>query len=354
MEFGIALATSTESWKAVKRADQLGFSNAWFYDTQLLNPDVFIAMTQAAMHTERIRLGTGVLIPSNRIEPVAANAFASLGKIAPGRIDFGVGTGFTGRRTMGLGALPLARMKTYVERVQALLRGETIEWDFEGKLRKIRFLNPDFGLINLEDDIPLHVSAMGPKARRVTAELGGGWLNFGGLVEPAIADLADMQVAWKEAGRTEPLHSTLFIVGCVLQRGEALDSERVLAQAGPWVSVFLHNLVESTEPGSLKGLLAPIANQALERYREIHQAYEPADARYLSNHRGHLMFQRPEERELMSAELIETLAGFVGTPDQLRSRIRALKEAGYSQVAIQLIEHHEAALEEWAEVVEGV
>jgi 5,10-methylenetetrahydromethanopterin reductase len=245
-------------------------------------------------------------------------------------------------------------MKTYVERVQALLRGETIEWDFEGKLRKIRFLNPDFGLINLEDDIPLHVSAMGPKARRVAAELGGGWLNFGGLVEPAISDLADMQSAWKETGRTEPLHSTLFILGCVLQPGEALDSERVLAQAGPWVSVFLHNLVESTEPGSLKGLLAPIANEALERYREIHQAYEPEDARYLSNHRGHLMFQRPEERELMSAELIETLAGFVGTPDQLRSRIRALKEAGYSQVAIQLIEHHEAALEEWAEVVEGV
>ena len=93
MEFGIALATSTESWKAVKRAEELGFSHAWFYDTQLLNPDVFIGMTQAAMTTQRIRLGTGVLIPSNRIEPVTANALATLNKIAPGRIDFGVGTG---------------------------------------------------------------------------------------------------------------------------------------------------------------------------------------------------------------------------------------------------------------------
>lgn len=351
MEFAIALATSTESWKAVKRAEQLGFSHAWFYDTQLLNPDVFIAMTQAAMHTQRIRLGTGVLIPSNRIEPVAANAFASLNKIAPGRIDFGVGTGFTGRRTMGLGALPLARMKTYVERVQALLCGETVEWEFEGKTRKIRFLNPDFGLINLDDGIPLHVSAMGPKARRVAAQLGGGWINFGGLVEPAIADLADMRSAWTEAGRSEALHSTLFIVGCVLRPGEALDSERVLAQAGPWVSVFLHNLVESTEPGSMKGLLPPIANEALERYREIYRAYEPEDARYLSNHRGHLMFQRPEERELMSAELIEALCGFVGTPEQLLSRIRALADAGYSQIAVQLIEHHEDALEEWAKVL---
>lgn len=354
MEFAIALATSTESWKAVKRAEQLGFSHAWFYDTQLLNPDVFIAMTQAAMHTERIRLGTGVLIPSNRIEPVTANALATLGKIAPARIDFGVGTGFTARRTMGLSALPLARMKSYVERVQALLRGETIEWDFEGKTRKIRFLNPEFGLINLEDEIPLHVSAMGPKARRLAVELGGGWLNFGSLVEPAITDLADIQSVWKASGNSGPLHSTLFTLGCVLAPGEAFDSDRVLAQAGPWVSVFLHNLVELTEPGSMKGLLTPVANDALERYREIYRGYEPEDARYLSNHAGHLMFQRPEERALMSAELIETLVGFVGTPDVLRERIRTLAEAGYSQLAIQLVEHHEDALEEWAEVFDGV
>ncbi len=165
MDFGIALATSTESWKAVKRAEELGFTHAWFYDTQLLNPDVFIGMTQAAMTTKRIRLGTGVLIPSNRIEPVTANALATLNKIAPGRIDFGVGTGFTGRRTMGLGAITLARLETYVERVQALLRGETIYWDFEGETRAIRFLNPDFGLINIDSPIPLHVSAFGPKAR---------------------------------------------------------------------------------------------------------------------------------------------------------------------------------------------
>ena len=105
MQFAIALASSTESWRAVKRAEELGFHAAWFYDTQLLNPDVFMCMTQAAMATEKIRLGTGVLIPSNRIEPVAANAFATLNKIAPGRVDFGVGTGFTGRRTMGLSAI---------------------------------------------------------------------------------------------------------------------------------------------------------------------------------------------------------------------------------------------------------
>jgi len=34
----------------------------------------------------------------------------------------------------------------------------------------------------------------------------------------------------------------------------------------------------------MKGLLPPIANDPLERHRESHRAYEPEDARYLSNH----------------------------------------------------------------------
>ncbi len=353
MDFGIALATSTESWKAVKRAEELGFTHAWFYDTQLLNPDVFIGMTQAAMTTNRIRLGTGVLIPSNRIEPVTANALATLNKIAPGRIDFGVGTGFTGRRTMGLGAITLARLETYVERVQALLRGETIYWDFEGESRAIRFLNPDFGLIDIESPIPLHVSAFGPKARKLTAKLGAGWVNFGADVNRAAKELDDMRGAWREAGRTEPLYSTQFALGCVLKNGERADSARAIAQAGPLVAVLFHNLVETTSAGSMAGVLPDPVNAALEAYRKVYNGYEPADARYLMNHRGHLMFIKPEERPLLTAPLIESFS-FTGTQDVLLERLRTLKAAGYSQFTIQLVEGQEAALEDWSNLFERV
>src|ERR1700757_4068593 len=116
MRFAIAVATDAESWRVVRRAEELGFSRAWFYDTQMLSADPFVAMAAAAMKTTKIRLGTGVLIPSNRIAPVTANAFASLNKLAPGRIDFGVGTGFTGRRAMGLGAVKLADMEEICSR----------------------------------------------------------------------------------------------------------------------------------------------------------------------------------------------------------------------------------------------
>src|SRR5436853_55747 len=149
VDFGIALAPGVDAWKVVERAERLGFSHAWFYDTQMLCADVFVAMALAAAHTSRIVLGTGVLVPSNRIAPGAANGLASLNRLAPGRTVFGVRTGFTARNTMGLGPMKLSDLREYVRVVQSLLRGETVEWAFEGARRKIRFLNPEAGLIDI-------------------------------------------------------------------------------------------------------------------------------------------------------------------------------------------------------------
>ena len=170
----------------MKRAEELGYARAWFFDTQMLNADIFVAMGAAAVQTSRIPLATGVLIPSNRIAPVAASALASLNALAPGRIDFGISTGFTARRTMGLGPVPLADMKEYIRIVQGLLAGETLEWTFEGKRRKIGFLNPEIGVFNITDPIPLHISALGPRGRRPTAELGAGWMNATGNMGYAV------------------------------------------------------------------------------------------------------------------------------------------------------------------------
>ena len=132
MDFGIALAPGVDAWKAVKRAEELGFSHAWLYDTQLLCADVFVAMALAAEHTSRIQIGPGVLVPTNRIAPVAANGLASLNRLAPGRIVLGIGTGFTARLTMGHGPMKLSDLKEYVRVVRAMLRNETVAWTHEG------------------------------------------------------------------------------------------------------------------------------------------------------------------------------------------------------------------------------
>src|SRR5438270_10066923 len=159
MEFGIGIPTSGESWKLAQRAEELGFTHAWFYDTQMLVGDPFVAMGAAALKTSRIRLGTGVLVPSNRIPAVTASAFATLNAMAPGRIDFGVGTGFSARRAMGFTAIKIMAMETYIGQVYGLLRGDIVELEMEGERRKIRFLNPELDLFNTRDPIALHLSA---------------------------------------------------------------------------------------------------------------------------------------------------------------------------------------------------
>ncbi len=232
MEYGIQLATSAHHWKVVKRAEELGFTHAWFYDTQLLNADVFVAMAAAAMHTTKIKLCTGVLIPSNRIAPVAASALASLNALAPGRIVCGLSTGFTARRTVGLPAITLKRLEEYIRVVRALLNRETVEWSEEGGPHKIRFLNPELGLINLDDPIPFHLSAFGPKSRALAAKLGTGWMS-GGNPKRAAAVLGLMRQSWQEAGRdATALYSTTFGNGCVLAEGEPADSPRARAEPG--------------------------------------------------------------------------------------------------------------------------
>jgi len=351
MKYSVAFASEVDSWRWVKRAEELGFHAAWFYDTQLLNPDVFVCMALAAHETSRIRLGTGVLVPSNRIEPVTANAFASLSKLAPGRIDFGVGTGFTARRTMGLGAIPLAATKTYVEQVQKLLQGDTIDWVFEGEERKIRFLNPELGLIDIKQEVPLWFSAFGPKAKAVAAQLNAGWLNFG--AQGALESLQEMREAWSAAGHdASTLQSNLFFLGAVLGDDPVADEAKLMAEAAPLTAVMFHNMAD--EVGAMGGRnlpQGPLSNLVGE-YMKAHERYKPDDAKYLENHRGHLMFLRPEETHI-SPELVKSTT-MSGTHDELVERMRALKEAGYDQVTVQLVHDHEAAIEAWAEVFQAI
>ena len=154
MDIGIQLTPTATAWKTVQRAEELGFSHAWFYDTQLLCTDILVAMSAAAMKTSRIKLCTGVLVPSNRIAPVAANAMASLNALAPGRVIAGVGTGYTARRTMGLKAQKRADIAEYMRVMRALWSGEVVEAEVEGETHKMKFMQPTEGFINLKDPNP--------------------------------------------------------------------------------------------------------------------------------------------------------------------------------------------------------
>jgi 5,10-methylenetetrahydromethanopterin reductase len=351
MDFGIALPTAADSWKLAQRAEELGFTHAWFYDTQMLSADCFVAMGAAAVNTRRVRLGTGVLVPSNRIAPVTANALATLNQLAPGRIDFGVGTGFTARRAMGFGAIKVKDMETYIAQVYGLLRRETVDFEMEGQKRKIRFLNPELPLFNTKDPIALHLSAFGPRTRALTAKLKAGWIDFVGKVENGIKEVEAMREAWGKAGHAmADLQATAFALGCVLQDGEPADSERAMAQAGPRAAVMLHRAADEALAGLAPGVaMLSKTTPELQAYIDLARGFEPKDAPYLQNHRGHLMFVKPEEKRFVSADLIRATS-FTASEAEIKQRIEALRGAGYTQFTIQLVPGQEAALADWGRI----
>ena len=56
MEFGVAFPSKVGDHELVLRAEELGYDQAWFYDSQMLYSDVYATMALAAYRTRRIRL----------------------------------------------------------------------------------------------------------------------------------------------------------------------------------------------------------------------------------------------------------------------------------------------------------
>src|SRR3954466_2417735 len=217
MQDSCAFPTTLASPEQVVLAEQLGYDRAWLYDTPQQSPDVWMTLALAAERTERIGLGPGVLVPSLRHPMVNAAATATLASLAPGRVAVAFGTGFTGRRAMGYGAIPWAFMDSYIRAYRGLLRGETIEW--EGA--QMRMLHPLGHAEPRPVEVPVVIGALGPKGAAVARELGDGL--FVTLSMPEFAK----EFSWV---------SYLFW-GTVLDEGEDPASDRARAAGGPGLAL---------------------------------------------------------------------------------------------------------------------
>jgi 5,10-methylenetetrahydromethanopterin reductase len=240
-------------------------------------------------------------------------------------------------------------METYIAQIYGLLRRETVDFEMEGQSRKIRFLNPELPLFNTKDPIALHLSAFGPRTRALTAKLKAGWIDFVGKVENGIKEVEAMREAWSKAGHAMGnLQATAFALGCVLQDGEPADSERAMAQAGPRAAVMLHRAADEALAGLAPGVTM-LSTPELQAYIDLARGFEPKDAPYLQNHRGHLMFVKPEEKRFVTAELIRATS-FTASEAEIKQRIDALRGAGYTQFTIQLVPGQEEALADWGRI----
>ncbi|HEY2773978.1 MAG TPA: LLM class flavin-dependent oxidoreductase [Candidatus Binatia bacterium] len=345
MRIGIAFPSWIEAWRDCEVAEAEGFTHAWFYDTQLLCSDVYATMALAAEHTSTMTLGTLVAIPSNRIAPVTASAIATINAIAPGRVVLGIGTGFTGRNTMGLPPVPVARMVDYVRQVRGLLAGEDVLFR-EGKAERwIRLLtrNRAVGCVNLDDPIPIHIAANAPKALAAVGEAGDGWITVAQTPEGVRAGMTAATDAAAACGRRFPGHAlrpetTMLTTGCILRPGESVAGDRIVRRVGPVTVVGVHAMWEAWRGGHGFGLdnetLARAFDDYIEGYAAAH--HSGADRRYLDVHEGHMMYLKEGEQAFVIPEMIPMLS-LTGTAAEVLERCRILASAGIDNLALQAV-----------------
>jgi 5,10-methylenetetrahydromethanopterin reductase len=347
MDFGVVFTSRIGDHDLVALAESLGFAQAWFFDSQMIYSDVYATMALAADRTRRIRLGTGVAVPSTRMAPTIAHSIATVNQIAPGRVELGIGAGNTARLTMGLRPLSLAAMQKEVDVIRRLLRGEEALLEVEGEKHRIQLLHREHGFVRLDPRIPITLSALGPKTLAYTGRECDGHLTWGVSPEQLADARAQLATAARSVGRDPAdVPTKVFFPVAVLHPGETSASPRVLRSLESFVTNFLHVQVEWGD--ELLRAPAGIA-ETIERYKK-HVAAYPKERRHLILHEGHLMYARPDEREFVTAPLAESVA-MIGEPDQLVERIRALEKAGASHFAFQVTDDPVGQMHDFAQLV---
>ena len=145
-------------------------------------PSALAWLGAATVATERATLGTSVLTPTLRYHPsMIAQAFATLGLMAPGRVFLGVGTGEAMNETPATGdAFPgrkerRMRLAEAIRLIRELWTGERV--DFEGEWYRTSkatiYDKPD-------EPVPIYVAASGPLAAKLAGRVGDGFICTSG------------------------------------------------------------------------------------------------------------------------------------------------------------------------------
>ena len=79
--------------------------------------------------------------------------------------------------------------------------------------------------------------------------------------------------------------------------------------------------------GSLKARVPEALASTVAEYRRLYDGYEPANARYLTLHKGHFIRPRPEEERFLTAALVRDLTT-TGTAEELVERVRRSRRRG--------------------------
>lgn len=199
-----------------RAAEQAGFDSVWTGEHVVLpDPQVppspappetlfldpAVALTWVAAHTQRLRLGTGIIILPQRNPLVLAKELASVDVVSGGRLLFGLGVGYLRAEFDALGvsfAEKGPRTSEAIEVMRALWTQERPSfrgryWSFGG----IRALPRPVQ----QPHPPIVVGGQSPGAYRRAVSQGDGWYGFALDLERTRACLAGLEQAAREVER---------------------------------------------------------------------------------------------------------------------------------------------------------
>ena len=162
--------------------------------------DPFVALTAAAMVTERLRIGTAVCLVIERDPIATAKEVATLDWLSGGRFVFGVGFGWNKEEMADHGIDYAQRREVSRERVLAMQRlWADEEASFEGEF--VRFDKSFAWPKPVQQPRPLTLlgGGAGPKLFAHIAEYADGWMPIGG--RGVGAALPALREAFEAAGR---------------------------------------------------------------------------------------------------------------------------------------------------------
>ena len=168
----------------------------------MISRDTFVVLGQAAGQTSRMSLFPAVTNPFTRHASVLAGAIQTVEEMAPGRVKFVIGTGYTSASTIGRKPATLAEMRACISEVKTLLAGGAVDWG-GGARTELAFAS--------KRPIPILMAASGPRAIELAGEVADGALllvGFNrGIVETALGHLErgarragrrleDLEIVW--------------------------------------------------------------------------------------------------------------------------------------------------------------
>ncbi len=192
----------------VRYAEERGFNEIWQADTRLAR-DCIVMMSAFLTHTQRIKIGAGVLPIWTRNPAVIAATWSTmweLGGMVDGesRVMLGIGAWWEpiASRVGVEMSRPLRAMREHIEALRELFTMEEVTYQGEFvKLDRIRLdvVHGD----TTPRDIPLYIGATGDKMLELAGEICDGVvLNYGVSVDYIQRALRLVEKGAKQAGKT--------------------------------------------------------------------------------------------------------------------------------------------------------